>query len=245
MSVEGDATMTRTTFQAKLSDRLWGAIRIWAVLFMFSAAAAMAAFGYRVWLVGGLSGDTYMTEASYLSDYVPGAEIEAFTTAGAALAYLVTYFVSAFLVLMWYLRSVRNAHALSNGVETSPKWAIWWFIIPLVSLWKPYSMTSELWRSSRQPDGWKSLPDPSLLRWWWGAVLVSGLVINVSSGFSRTAATASQLAVSDSVLIGGYALQIFAGVLFLRIGNAVSRQQTALISEGRVAPPSSQPTWAA
>ena len=237
--------MARTQYQARRTDRLWGAIRIWAILFMLSSAAAMASFGYRLWLLSGIAGETYMTEASYISDYVSGADTEAFFTAGTALAYLITLIVSAFLVLMWYLRSVRNAHALSNGVETSPKWAIWWFFIPLVSLWKPYAMTSELWRSSRQPDGWKSLPDPSLLRWWWGAVLVGGLVINVSSILSRTAETASQLMVSESVLIGGYALQILAGVLFLRIGGVVSRQQTALIAEGRVAPPPAQPTWAA
>jgi len=237
--------MARKSYPAKPTDRLWGAIRIWAVLFILSTAAAMAAFGYGLWLFSRIAGDTYMNEASYISDYVPGAEAEAFTTAGAALAYLLTYFVSAFLVLMWYLRSVRNAHALSNGVETSPKWAIWWFIIPLVSLWKPYSMTSELWRSSRQPDGWKSLSDPGLLRWWWGAVLVSGLIINISTVLSRTAASASQLVISDSVLVGGYALQILAGVLFLRIGGEVSRRQTALIAEGRVAPPPAQPTWAA
>lgn len=237
--------MARKSDPAKRTDRLWGAIRIWAVLFILSTAAAMAAFAYRLWLLGRIGADTPMNEVSYLSDYVSGADAEVFTTAVAALAYLLTYLVSAFLVLMWYLRSVRNAHALSNGVETSPKWAIWWFIIPLVSLWKPYSMTSELWRSSRQPDGWKSLPDPALLRWWWGAVLVGGMVINVSAGLSRTAETAGQIAISDSILIGGYALQILAGVLFLRIGGAVSRQQTALIAEGRVAPPPSQPTWAA
>lgn len=237
--------MARTQYQAKLTNRLWGAIRIWAILWMFSAAAAITAFGYRIWLKAGLASETYMTEASFLSDYVSGADAEAFTTAGAALAYLLTYLVSGYLVLMWYLRSVRNAHVLSNGVETSPKWAIWWFIIPLVSLWKPYSMTSELWRSSRQPDGWRGLPDPGLLRWWWGAVLASGLIINVSSGLSRTAQTAGQLSISDSVLVGGYALQMLAGVLFLRIGGAVSRRQSALISEGRVAPPPTQPTWAA
>ncbi len=237
--------MARRSYSSKRTDRLWGAVRIWAVLFILSSAAAMAAFGYRVWLLAGIAGDTLMNEASYISDYVPGAEAEAFTTAGAALVYLLTYLVSAFLVLMWYLRSVRNAHALSNGVETSPKWAIWWFFIPLVSLWKPYSMTSELWRSSRQPDGWKSLPDPALLRWWWGAVLVSGIVINISTILSRSAASVSHLVISDSVLIGGYALQILAGVLFLRIGGEISRRQTALISEGRVAPPPSQPAWTA
>ncbi len=237
--------MTRTHHAARPSDRLWGAIRIWTILFLISSAAAVAALGYRISLLGRLPAESYMTEMSLLPEGLPGAEIEILTTLGGGLAYVVTYIVSAVLVLIWYLRSVRNAHGLSNGVETSPKWAIWWFIIPLVSWWKPYSMTSELWRSSLAPDRWKGLSDPALLRWWWGSVLVGGFTFAVGNALSRSAATAGQLAIADSVAIGGYTLHMAAGVLFLAIGGPISQRQTALISAGRVAPPPSQPTWAA
>jgi hypothetical protein len=236
--------MTRTQHAARPSDRLWGTIRIWTILFLISSAAAIAAVGFRIWLLGSLPVDFYMDEMSSIPEGVPWAEVEVFTALGGSLAYVVTYIVSAILVLIWYLRSVRNAHALSIGVETSPKWAIWWFIIPLVSWWKPYSMTSELWRSSLAPDRWKGLPDPALLRWWWGSVLVGGIAFAVGNALSRSAVTAGQLIIADSVSIGGYAAHMAAGVLFLGIAGPVSRRQTALISAGRVAPQASNPAWA-
>lgn len=237
--------MTRKVRPPRPSVRLWGAIRIWAILFMLLAAVSMSAFAWRIWLLNLVPSDVYMTEMSYISDYVPGAEAEMWTTGVAALLYIIAYVVAGFLILMWFLRSIRNARALSIGVETSPAWVIWWFFIPVVSLWKPYGMASELWRSSEAPDQWKGLPDPALLRWWWGAVLLSGIVIGASSMLARTAQTAGQIVISDSVLIAGYALQIIAGVLFLRIGGPISKRQTSLIAQGRIAPPPSQPGWAA
>ena len=236
--------MARAQHPARPSLRLWGAIRIWAVLFMLFAGLTAAAFVYRVWLLGQLPSETYMTEMSYLSDYVPGAEAELWTTAGAGLLYLVTYVIAGILVLMWFLRSIRNARALSNGVETSPAWVVWWFIIPLVSLWKPYSMASELWRSSESPDTWRGARDPALLRWWWGFVLLSGVLISVSSIAGRTANTSGQILIGDSILIAGYVLQIVAGLLFLKVGGPISRRQTRLIEDGRVAPPTTGPGWA-
>ena len=237
--------MTRRTHPPRPSLRLWGAIRFWSILFILAATASIGAFGYRIWLLNQIPSDAYMTEMSFISDYVPGADAEMWATGLAALFYIVVYVVAATLILMWFLRSIRNARVLSNGVETSPAWVVWWFIIPLVSLWKPYGMASELWRSAKAPDQWKGLPDPALLRWWWGAVLLSGGVITVSSILSRTAQSVGQILISDSILVAGYVLQIIAGILFLRIGGPISKRQTSLIAEGRVAAPPDQPGWAA
>jgi len=237
--------MTSRTHSPKPSLRLWGTIRIWAVLFMLFTAASIGAFSYRIWLLSGIPSDAYMTEMAFISDYVPGADAEMWTTGLSALLYFVAYFVAAILILMWFLRSIRNARALGAGIETSPAWVVWWFIIPVVSLWKPYGMASELWRSSEAPDQWKGLPDPALLRWWWGAVLLSGFIAGASSLLSRTAQTAGQILISDSVLIAGYVVQIIAGILFLRIGGPISKRQTSLIARGPAAPPPSQTPQAA
>jgi hypothetical protein len=237
--------LARKSHPARPSARLWGAIRVWTILFLIFSAANVAAYGYRLWLLNQLASDTWMTEMSFLSDYLPGAEAELWVTGLANLLYVPTYVIAAILVLMWFLRSIRNAHALSNGVETSPAWVIWWFIIPLVSFWKPYGMASELWRSSKAPDNWRGLPDPVLLRWWWAFVLLGGFVFSASNILSRTAETAGQVAIADAALIAGQTLHMTAGVLFLRIGGPISKRQTELIGAGRVAPPPEQPGWAA
>jgi hypothetical protein len=97
-------------------------------------------------------------------------------------------------------------------------------------------MTSELWRSSRNPDGWRGDTDPALMRWWWGAVIVSGLVITVSAIMNRAATTVAHVAISDATLLVGYLLQIVAGLMFVRIAGPISRNQTRLIAERRTRP---------
>lgn len=236
--------MSAREYQAKPSDRLWGAVRIWAWLFVASAALSALAFGYRVWLLAQIPGDAAMGEYDLISDYVVGAEAEVWTTLVAGLLYLPTYFVGAFLVLKWYLRSVRNARVLYAGFETSPSWVVWGFIIPVISLWKPYSMTSELWRSSRNVERWKGTPDPALLRWWWAFVLVSGFCGAIANIMARTAATAEQMLISDATATVCHLLLITAGLLFLRIGGPISRGQTDLIASGRTAPAVATPAWA-
>lgn len=222
---------------AKPSRKLWGAVRIWACLYIFTATATIAAFGYRLSLIGQLPAGTYMTEMHVAADLIPGAEAEMWATWCAGLLNFAAWVVAAILVLMWYLRSVRNAHALVTGVRTSPGWVVWLFIIPLVSLWRPYGITSELWRSSHSPDGWKSLPDVPVIRWWWAAVLAGGFASTASTVTARAAETVGQIMVSDGALIASLALHILAGLLFLRIGGRITDLQNRMIEAGREKPP--------
>lgn len=216
--------MTDQTWTAKRTDRLWGTLRVWAVLFIVTAGALAACSAYRAFLFFQLEPDAFANEFDAV-----GGEAELWATGGVGLAYIVLYLVGALLTLIWYLRSVRNGHALGLGVTTRPGLVVWWFILPVVSLWKPYEITSQLWRSSHRPDGWSELSDPVLLRWWWATVLIGGFLVTIADAFSRAATTAGQLTASESGLALAYGLQAVAGVLFLRIGGPISRLQTALV----------------
>jgi hypothetical protein len=213
------------TYVARSTRPLWGAVRIWALLFMGAAALSAGVYAYRAVLLSQIHSDLFLMEGSEL----PGHPEELWMAGIAGIAYLATYIGGAFVVLMWFLRSVRNGHALGLRLETSPKWVIWFFIIPLVSLFKPYAMASELWRSSASPGKWKGADDPVMLRCWWAAVLGSGFVTTVGDLMSRTANTPGPLIGASVVFIVGYLLQIAAGVLFLRIGGAISQRQSLLI----------------
>ena len=234
-----------TTYVLKPSDRLWGTIRIWAWIFMAGAVLIMAAQVWRLSLMMTLPSDTPMTDGALLSDYIGGADLDLMLLGLGVLLYLVAYVVCIILVLMWYLRSVRNAHVLFRGIETSPAWAIWWFIIPVASLWKPYGMTSELWRSSQDPEKWRGKSDPAFLRVWWGSVLASGFAGIISNAAAKAAQTVGQLMFADIFSLTGLGLTVLAGVLFLRIGGAVSKAQTRLIAEGHRPEPAKGPSWSA
>lgn len=213
------------TYVARSTRQLWGVVRIWALLFMGAAAAAVLAYAYRTILLGQMPANTFLVEGGD----IPGHPEELLLLGVVSIAYLVTYIGGAFVVLTWFLRSVRNGHALGLRLETSPKWVIWFFIIPVVSLFKPYAMASELWRSSANPEKWKGADDPALLRGWWAAVLGSGFIMTIGDLMSRTANTPGPLIGASAVFIVGYLLQIAAGVLFLRIGGAISQRQSLLI----------------
>lgn len=233
--------MAKKTYTTRPIDRLWGALRGWAIFYLLASGALVAAMGYRFSLLAGLPPEMGMTEM----DVLPGGDLEMVATTVATLVWVLAYFVAGFLTLKWYYRAIKNAHALSVGIENSPYWGLWGFIIPVISLWKPYGVTSELWRSSLAPDRWKGLRDPIIMRWWWGLVLAGGLSLSLGDFMGKNARTVRELAITAAVLIAGTVLHMAAGVLFLRIGGPISARQTDLIGAGRTAPPeSAQPAWA-
>ncbi|WP_292094073.1 DUF4328 domain-containing protein [Brevundimonas sp.] len=233
--------MAKNTYTARPIDRLWGAVRGWAIVYLLASGALVAATGYRLSLLAGLPSDMGMTEM----DVLPGGDLEMVATTVASLVWVLAYFVAGFLTLKWFYRATNNANAFSAGVENSPAWALWGFVIPLVSLWKPYGVASELWRTSLAPDRWMGLRDPLMMRWWWGLVLVGNLALSLSNLMSKNAITVLALMLTAVVTIAGTVLHIAAGVLFLRIAGPISARQTELIGAGRIAPSeATQPAWA-
>lgn len=231
----------KKTYTARPIDRLWGALRGWAIFYLLASGALVAATGYRLSLLAVLPSDIGMTEM----DVLPGGDLEMVATTVASLVWVLAYFVAGFLTLKWYYRATQNAHALTAGVENSPAWALWGFVVPFISLWKPYGVTSELWRSSLAPDRWKGLRDPVAMRWWWGLVLAGSLALSASNFMSKSATTVHELTITAGVVIAGTVLHMAAGILFLRIAGPISARQTDLIGAGRTAlPESAQPAWA-
>jgi hypothetical protein len=78
------------------------------------------------------------------------------------------------LLMVWswrvtkYLEDV-SAHDLTN----SPPMAGFGYIIPIMSLWKPYQTVRDIFKASRNPDGWPDDKQASLIGWWWAAYLAA------------------------------------------------------------------------
>jgi len=94
----------------------------------------------------------------------------------SALPMLGVGLVVAFLVLKWIYRVSRNAHSVANGLTVSPPWAVGWFFVPVAFLWKPFQGLREAWQASSDAANWKTVPTPSILRWWWAFFLVSNFL---------------------------------------------------------------------
>jgi hypothetical protein len=87
-----------------------------------------------------------------------------------ALLSLIVIFSTPVLVF-WILRISKNAHA-SKGrpLRNSPLFAaLWWYLIPFMSLFKPVEALGEIWDTSA-PNRERGKSQRFVLRLWWGSV---------------------------------------------------------------------------
>lgn len=74
--------------------------------------------------------------------------------------------------VVWMRRIRRNLDVLGvTGLKSKPDDAIGAFLIPVVSLFKPFSICQELWRANA-PDiepgqSWEKVKGSRLISWWW------------------------------------------------------------------------------
>ena len=107
---------------------------------------------------------------------VPPGELTPVQLAAAAHATFGLVSVLGGVVLVfWILRVSKNAHVLKGRrLANSPLFAaLWWYIIPFMSLIKPLESMSEIWDVSAV-DAVRRRQDRAALVVWWAALLISG-----------------------------------------------------------------------
>ncbi len=89
--------------------------------------------------------------------------------------------------IVWFYRSYRNLGSLGHRNAHAVWWAIFGWVIPLVSLYRPRQIAGELWVGSRPPDrtdlgaGLRAeLEVPWYLNAWWGFFVVTNLALAVN-----------------------------------------------------------------
>ncbi len=89
-----------------------------------------------------------------------------------ALFIFTTVFVS-----IWIVRANRNVRSLgAKDMRITPGWAVGYFFIPIVNLWRPYQAMSDLWRASQNPSDWIRSNVGSAVPAWWTLWIISGIV---------------------------------------------------------------------
>lgn len=109
-------------------------------------------------------------------------------------AYLLLTFIGFVAMLVWFYRATKNARAISTGLETTPGWAVGYFFIPILSLYRPYRTMSEIWRSAHAPLSWKTKDDPVSIRFWWGGWLAGGIIGTIAGQFEPGSGTLTWIA---------------------------------------------------
>ena len=149
------------------------------------------------------------------------------------LVYTVVLIITGILFLMWIHRAHRNLPSLGNtNLKYSPGWAVGWFFVPILSLWKPYQVTTEIWKASdpttdiNDSTAWKKSSASSIISSWWFLFLVSVLIGNILVRFVLQAETLSEiLTVSWWSFIMGVIDIVIAILTILIVRNIDQRQQ--------------------
>ena len=150
--------------------------------------------------------------------------------------YLVMGVVAAIVFLFWIHRVSWNIRHLRLSSEAlaryTPGWAIGWWFIPFMSLWKPYQVMREIWTRSH-PERVRS----RLMLVWWIAWVVSSILANrffFDSLFGTSQMSLSQLAQHNLtgliVDVGSLLAGLLVLVLVWQISNAQDRKHRELVN---------------
>ena len=129
---------------------------------------------------------------------------------------------------VWIYRAACNARGLgARGFETSPGWAVGWYAVPFMSLFKPFMAMSEIWRASHDPQRWKSRPASPLLGFWWASWIAINLFGAVINAMSKATDSASDLSDFTKVALSFFVVETVGMGLFAAVVWRITRAQSA------------------
>lgn len=93
--------------------------------------------------------------------------------------WLGVYILATVLFLVWIYRAHKNLSYLgATDLRFTPGWAVGWFFIPIMNLFRPYQVVSEIWKASDSEINtkdsflWKRQPTSPIVGLWWAAFLI-------------------------------------------------------------------------
>jgi hypothetical protein len=105
---------------------------------------------------------------------------------------LFLFLLTILLFGIWIVRANKNVRALgARELSMSPGWALGYFFIPILNLWKPKTAMNQLWLASHNPSTWNGNPKEKsqVVDKWWGLWLASLAVSNSEMHYLNKAVT--------------------------------------------------------
>ena len=200
----------------------WARWSIYAQLAVGLLAVVSGYLEYGV-LSGIRDGDFASQQAA-----IDAAEASDVRQALIGLLQIVVAIVSGILILRWIHRANWNARALgARGLDFTPGWAVGWYFVPFMNLWKPYAAMKEIWKASARPERWQTLPVPGLLGLWWFFWIVSSLLGNASFRLMLRAKEIDALIQANIVTVLSDLVTVPLCLVFLVLMDRIHRMQSA------------------
>lgn len=128
---------------------------------------------------------------------------------------------------LWTYRVAKNAPALGRRPEISPGWAVGYYFIPILNLWKPYQALTQVWDAS-DPDPAADAGAPQshgFMLFWWLVWSITPVFEKIASHWDSSTAESWRIQIQLSLI--ATALQATAAALAISVVWELTRRQDA------------------
>jgi len=163
------------------------------------------------------------------------------------IATLILYVVTAIPFLMWISRANANCHGFhARGMRFTPGWAVGWYFIPIMNLFRPYQVMAEIWKVSKRPQDWESLSTPGIVSAWWALWLIAAFVGRLYFRLAMKAETIPELQSLSNLSLFVDVLSVFLTLVAFKLVSSITRMQTDLVESNALIEKGDSPsagTW--
>jgi hypothetical protein len=214
------ASMPRVRPNKKRADL--AKLFIWLVLFFDFISIISSYLQYNLLVSYESGGDVSfeMLEANDLREQI------------VAVIYTLVYWGSIFVFLQWFRRAYYNLN-VRRPTAFPNSWAIWSWIVPIISLFRPVQIMKEMWDGTsdfikKYQSDYKQ-EKTMLLGLWWTLWLVANIIANIVMRVAIKVETIDDLINSSVVDIVFSIISIPLAVVTVRLIQAYSEKEEKLL----------------
>lgn len=146
--------------------------------------------------------------------------------------YLILFIITGILFCMWIHRAHRNLPSLGvSGLKYSPAWAVGGFFVPILNLFRPFQVTTEIWKASDPTTdindslAWQNAPTSPLIAFWWILFIITGILGYILLRVSLQAETLSEMLTASWLTFVLDTMDIPAAVLAILVVRNIDLRQ--------------------
>ncbi len=147
---------------------------------------------------------------------------------------MAAYITSMVVFLNWFRRAYGNLHRIkSDYLDNSEMMTVWGFVIPIISLYKPYRIAKEIMTETqrelkRAVADYSQPPNYVIIRLWWVLFLITNYIGRYAIKSFFKADTIDQLISSSQAYIVSDSVDIFAAVVTILMIKAIAEKECLL-----------------
>lgn len=138
--------------------------------------------------------------------------------------FLLVFLSTMVLFFMWIHRVHRNLGALgARSLRFSPGWAVGWFFVPVINLFRPHQVVKEIWEESDPQRGTGS----ALIGWWWIFWVLSALTSNRATSMYLFAEDTDRLLAASWMAMASDAVEAISSAFTIVLVRSIDTRQEA------------------